>query len=67
MSSAEQRGHKGQRAMTETTQAIRNQAFRPMTADIPEGLTLRQYRSARSRPQQRRGWRGRARLRLTLR
>jgi hypothetical protein len=52
--------------MTETTQAIRNQAFLPMTADIPEGLTLRQYRSERRRPQ-RRARRGRGRLRLTLR
>jgi hypothetical protein len=54
--------------MTETTQAIRNQAFLPLTGDIPEGLTLRQYRveRPRSRPP-RRGWRGRARLRLALR
>jgi hypothetical protein len=52
--------------MTETTQAIRNQAFLPLTGDIPEGLTLRQYRAVRPRPQ-RRGWRGRGRLRLTLR
>ena len=54
------------RAMRQTNQAIRNQAFLPMTADIPEGLTLRQYRSERPRPQ-RRPRRGRARLRLTLR
>ena len=54
--------------MTETTQAIRNQAFLPLTADIPEGLTIRQYRSGRRRaPLPRRGWRGRARLRLVLR
>jgi len=52
--------------MTETTQAIRNQAFLPMTADIPEGVTLRQYRTERPRTR-RRGWRGRGRLRLTLR
>ena len=52
--------------MSETTQAIRNQAFLPMTADIPEGLTLRQYRSERPRPL-RRSRRGRARVRLTLR
>jgi hypothetical protein len=52
--------------MTKTTQSIRNQAFLPLTADIPEGVTLRQYRSERPRPQ-RRGWRGRARLRVTLR
>jgi hypothetical protein len=52
--------------MTNTTQSIRNQAFLPLTADIPEGVTLRQYRTERPRPQ-RRGWRGRARLRVTLR
>jgi hypothetical protein len=33
--------------MTETTQAIRDQAFLPMASDIPEGLTLRQYRASR--------------------
>ena len=54
--------------MTNTTQSIRTQAFLPLTADIPEGLTIREYRSERPRPQpQRRGRRGRARLRLTLR
>ena len=52
--------------MTNTTQSIRNQAFLPVTADIPEGVTLRQYRAERPRPQ-RRGWRGRARLRVALR
>ena len=35
--------------MTETTQAIRDQAFLPMASDIPEGLTLRQYRLGRRR------------------
>ena len=54
--------------MRETNQAIRNQAFLPLSGDIPEGVTLRQYRSERPQPQPpRRGWRGRARLRLTLR
>jgi len=39
-----------------------------LTADIPEGLTIRQYRSDRRRLSlPRRGWRGRARLRLALR
>jgi hypothetical protein len=52
--------------MTKTTQSIRNQAFLPLTADIPEGVTIRQYRSERPRPQ-RRGRRGRARLRVVLR
>jgi hypothetical protein len=52
--------------MTNTTQSIRNQAFLPLTADIPEGVTLRQYRSERPRPQ-RRGWRERARRRSALR
>ena len=49
-----------------TTQEVRNQAFLPLTGDIPEGVTLRQYRDRRPRSV-RRGWRGRARLRLTLR
>jgi hypothetical protein len=49
-----------------TTQEVRKQAFLPLTGDIPEGVTLRQYRSQRP-PPGRRGWRGRARLRLTLR
>jgi hypothetical protein len=52
--------------MTKTTQSIRNQAFLPLTADIPEGVTLHQYRAERPRPQ-RRGWRERARLRVTPR
>jgi hypothetical protein len=52
----------------DTNQAIRNQAFLPLPGDIPEGVTLREYRSERPRPQpQRRGWRGRARVKLTLR
>jgi hypothetical protein len=53
--------------MTKTTQSIRSQAFLPLTADIPEGVTLRQYRAERPRAQRRRGWRGRARLRVVLR
>jgi hypothetical protein len=52
--------------MTKTTQSIRSQAFLPLSADIPEGVTLRQYRAERPRPQ-RRGWRGRARVRVVLR
>ncbi len=51
--------------MTDTTQAIRDQAFLPLVSDIPEGLTLRQYRSERSRPRPRP--RRRPRLRLALR
>jgi hypothetical protein len=39
--------------MTETTQAIRDQAFLPLSSDIPEGLTLRQYRTVRPRRQRR--------------
>jgi len=52
--------------MSDTTQAIRSQAFLPLTGDIPEGLTIRQYRTERPRPR-RRGRRGRSRLRLALR
>jgi hypothetical protein len=54
--------------MTNTNDSIRSQAFLPLSADIPEGLTIRQYRSERVRPQpRRRGWRGRAKLRIVLR
>ena len=35
--------------MTETTQTVRDQAFLPLSSDIPDGLTIRQYRSERSR------------------
>jgi hypothetical protein len=35
--------------MTETTQAIRDQAFLPVLSDIPDGLTIRQYRTVRPR------------------
>jgi hypothetical protein len=35
--------------MTETTQAIRDQAFLPLSSDIPEGVTLGQYRLQRRR------------------
>jgi hypothetical protein len=35
--------------MTETTQAIRDQAFLPLSSDIPEGVTLREYRAERPR------------------
>jgi hypothetical protein len=38
--------------MTETTQAIRDQAFLPLAGDIPEGVTLRQYRLQRRRRRQ---------------
>jgi hypothetical protein len=40
--------------MTTTTQAVRDQAFRPLEGDIPEELTLAQYRAARARPSRRR-------------
>jgi hypothetical protein len=54
--------------MPNTNDSIRTQAFLPLSADIPDGLTIRQYRSERVRPQpRRRGWRGRARLRIILR
>ena len=33
--------------MTDTTQAIRDQAFLPLVSDIPEGLTLAEYAAAR--------------------
>jgi hypothetical protein len=44
--------------MTGTTQTIREQAFLPMTCDIPEGMTLAEYRAKRTsrtpRPRRRR-------------
>ena len=38
--------------MTPITQTIRDQAFLPLKCDIPEGMTLNEYR--RSRPPSRR-------------
>jgi hypothetical protein len=40
--------------MTATTQTVRDQAFLPIEADIPQGLTLAQYRARRARPGRRR-------------
>ena len=40
--------------MTATTETVRDQAFRPLAGDIPEGITLAQYRAARPRPARRR-------------
>jgi hypothetical protein len=65
MSFGEQGGQREQRTMTDTTQAIRDQAFLPLVSDIPDGLTLRQYRAGRSR--RRPSSRRRPRLRLALR
>jgi hypothetical protein len=47
--------------MTEITQTVRDQAFLPVFSDIPDGVTLSQYRSARARRQ---GRARRRRLRL---
>jgi hypothetical protein len=33
--------------MTDTTHTIREQAFLPVACDIPEGMTLAQYRAKR--------------------
>jgi hypothetical protein len=40
--------------MTTTTQTVRDQAFRALECDVPEELTLAQYRAARARPARRR-------------
>jgi hypothetical protein len=41
--------------MTPITQTVRDQAFLPLECDIPEGMTLAQYRASRShRPSRRR-------------
>jgi hypothetical protein len=34
--------------MTATTQQIRDQAFLPVSSDIPAGVTIRQYRARRA-------------------
>jgi hypothetical protein len=51
--------------MTETTRTIRDQAFLPLISDIPDGLTIRQYRS--ERPRRRERTLRRPRVRLSLR
>ncbi|MEA2363746.1 MAG: hypothetical protein QOD71_2891 [Thermoleophilaceae bacterium] len=43
-------GGKGE-LITATTETIREQAFLPLSSDIPAGVTLRQYRSERARRQ----------------
>jgi hypothetical protein len=35
--------------MTPITQTIRDQAFLPLECDIPQGMTLDEYRASRSR------------------
>jgi rhodanese-related sulfurtransferase len=37
--------------ITATTETIREQAFLPLSSDIPAGVTIRQYRSQRARRQ----------------
>ena len=53
--------------MTETTQTVRDQAFLPLSSDIPDGLTIREYRSERSRRAARPARRRLGRLRLSKR
>jgi hypothetical protein len=40
--------------MTAITQTVRDQAFLPVASDIPQGMTLPQYRASRARPGRRR-------------
>jgi hypothetical protein len=40
--------------MTATTQTVRDQAFLSVECDVPEGMTLAQYRARRPRPSRRR-------------
>ncbi len=42
--------------MTPITQTVRDQAFLPLECDIPEGMTLDEYRASRSRRPNRRRW-----------
>jgi hypothetical protein len=52
--------------MTHATETVREQAFRPLECQVPDGLTLREWRAQRpSGTPKRRGLR--ARLRRTLR
>jgi hypothetical protein len=34
--------------MTATTQSVRDQGFLPVECDIPDGMTLREYRARRT-------------------
>jgi hypothetical protein len=40
--------------MTPITQTVRDQAFLPIECDIPDGMTLGEYRASRSRRSSRR-------------
>ena len=40
--------------MTPITQTVRDQAFLPLACDIPDGMTLAEYRASRSRRPSRR-------------
>jgi hypothetical protein len=40
--------------MTATTQTVREQGFLPLEGDIPQGVTLAQWRASRARPARRR-------------
>jgi hypothetical protein len=40
--------------MTPITQTVRDQAFLPLECDIPEGMTMAQYRASRTGPRSRR-------------
>jgi hypothetical protein len=42
-----------QSKMTATTQTVRDQGFLPLECDIPDGMTLGQYRARRLRPRRR--------------
>jgi hypothetical protein len=48
-----------------TTQAVRDQGFLPLEGDVPDGMTLAQYRARRAR--RARARRPRLRRRLTRR
>lgn len=43
--------------MTGTTQQVRSQGFALVECDIPNGMTLAEYRAARAVPTPRRKWR----------
>ena len=35
--------------MSQTTETVRNQGFMPLASDVPDGMTLTQYRGRRQR------------------
>jgi hypothetical protein len=45
------------KSMTATTESVREQGFLPLECDVPDGLTLREWRARRRRHTGRPRWR----------